>query len=90
MARQSKAVHKQQGIVRGTAQDSREPLDLEVLNSRKHYKRVQKSEKAAGKKPPSDVKKQQSKSDNKCTRCGKTPWHNREQFPAKDAECHKC
>jgi len=90
MARQSEAVHKQQDIVRGTAQDSSESLDLEALNSRKHSKRTNKSEKAAGKKPPSHVKKQQPKDDNKCTRCGKTPWHNRQQCPAKDAECHKC
>ena len=90
MARQSEAVHKQQDIVRGTAQDSSDQLDLEALNSRKHSKRTNKSEKAAGKKPPSHVKKQQSKDDNKCSRCGKTPWHNRQQCPAKDAECHKC
>ena len=34
----SEAVHKQQGIVRGTAQDSSEPLGLEMLNCRKHSK----------------------------------------------------
>ena len=27
---------------------------------------------------------------NKYSRCGKTPWHNRQQCPAKDAQCHKC
>jgi len=73
--------------VRGAVQDSSESLDL---NSRKHSKRTNKSEKVAGKKLPSHVKKQQSKDGNKYTRCGKTPWHNRQQCPVKDAECHKC
>ena len=36
MACQSEAVHKQQGIVRGTTQDSSETLDLEALNFKKH------------------------------------------------------
>ena len=27
---------------------------------------------------------------NKCSRCGKTPWHNRQQCPAKDVQYHKC
>jgi len=36
MARQGEAVHKQQGIVRGTAQDSSETLELEALNFKKH------------------------------------------------------
>jgi len=50
MARQSKAVHKQQNIVRGTAQVSSDQLDLEALNFRKHSKCVDKFEKAADRK----------------------------------------
>ena len=30
------------------------------------------------------------RTQNKCPRCGKIPWHNRQQCPAKDAQCHKC
>ena len=26
---------------------------------------------------------------SKCLRCDKTPWHNREQCPTKDAQCYK-
>ena len=89
MARQSETVHKQQSIVRVTAQDS-SPLEhesLEALNSKRaNKKHAEKNKSPAAAK---GVRKQHSK-DDKCSRCGKTPWHNRQQCPGKDSECHKC
>ena len=91
MDRQSETVHKQQSIVRGTAQDSspleHESLEASQLNSKRaNKKRAEKNKSPAAAK---GVRKQHSK-DDKCSRCGKTPWHNRQQCPAKDSECHKC
>ena len=76
MARQSEAVYKQQGIVRGTSHKSGE-LESEAVNSRRGDNTARQPTKG-------------QRTQNKCPRCGKTPWHNRQQCPAKDAQCHKC
>ena len=95
MARQSEAVHKQQGVVRGTSHESDELEfeNLEAVNSRRgdKTKLATQKYKSPGK---TTVNKQstnnQRMQSNKCSRCGKTPWHNRQQCPAKDVQCHKC
>ena len=91
MAHQSKAVHKQQGIVRGTTFHSGElgSEHMEAVNSKRgdKFKSAVNKHKSPGK---SAVNKQPTKKADKCSRCGKAPWHNRQQCPAKDAQCHKC
>ena len=91
MARQSKAVHKQQGIIRGTTSHSGElgSEHTEAGNSRwgDKFKSATNKHKSPGK---SAVNKQPTKKADKCSRCGKAPWHNKQQCPAKDAQCHKC
>ena len=84
MTRQSEADHKQQGVVRGTSHESGEleSENLEAVNSRR------------GDKTKSAIQKYKSNNhrmlNNKCSRCGKTTWHNRQRCLAKDAQCHKC
>ena len=91
MAYKSEAVHKQQGIVRGTTSHSGEleSENMEAVNSRQgdKFRSAVNKYKSPGK---TAVNKQPTKKTDKCPRCGKTPWHNRQQCPAKDAQCHKC
>ena len=35
-------------------------------------------------------RKAQGRTTNKCTRCGKTPFHERQNCPAKNATCREC
>ena len=84
MARQSEAVHKQQRTVRATTSHSGEleSENMEAVNSRWGDK-----SKSATNKHKSP--EQPTKKTNKCSRCGKAPWHNRQQCPAKGAQ-YKC
>lgn len=44
-----------------------------------------------GNKPAQNRSKQQQTSgQNMCTRCGRTPWHSREDCPVKTQKCNKC
>ena len=94
MARQSEAVHKQQGIVRGTSLKSGEleSENMEAVNSRQGDKIKSATQKhiPPGKTTAARQPTKSQRTQNKCPRCGKTPWHNRQQCPAKDAQCHKC
>ena len=91
MACQSKAVYKQQGIVRGTTFHSGKlgSEHMEAMNSRQggKFKSATNKHKSPGK---SAINKQPTKKADKCSRYGKAPWHNRQQCPTKDAQCHKC
>ena len=62
---------------------------MEAVNSRRgdKFRPAVDKYKSPGK---TAVNKQPTKKTDKCPRCGKTPWHNRQQCPAKDAQCHKC
>ena len=94
MACQSEAVHKQQGIVRGTSLKSGEleSENMEAVNSRRGDKIKSATQKhiPPGKTSAASQPTKGQRTQNKCPRCGKTPWHNRQQCPAKDAQCHKC
>ena len=95
MARQSEAVHKQQGIVRGTSHKSSELESdtLESVNSRRGDKiksATQELRSPGNTTTNRQPTRGQRSQNNKCSRCGKTPWHHRQQCPAKDAQCHKC
>ena len=95
MARQSEAVHNQQGIVRGTSHDSGElqSENLEAVTSwfgNKTKSAIQKH-KSPGKTTVNEQPtKGQRRQGDKCQRSGKKPWHKRQQCPPKDAQCYKC
>ena len=94
MARQSEAVHKQQGIVRCTSLMSGEleSENMEAVNSRRDDKIKSLTQKhiPPGKTTAARQPTKGRRTQNKCPRCGKTPWHSRQQCPAKDAQCHRC
>ena len=93
MARQSEAVHKQQDVVRSTSHDSGELGSENHLEAVKSGRRGDKPRSAQKHVPlgRTGVNKQPTKRkhDTKCSRCGKTPWHNRQQCPAREANVRK-
>ena len=93
MACQSEAVHKQQGIVRDTSHKSGEleSENMEAVNSRRGNKVKSATQKhiPTGKTTTARQPTKVQRTQNKCPRCGKIPWHNRQQSPAKDAQCNK-
>ena len=94
MAPQSEAVHKQQDVVRGTSHDSGKLGSENHLEAMKSGRQGDKPKSAQRHVSPgrTGVNKQPTKRkhDTKCSRCSKTPWHNRQQCPAREAQCHKC
>jgi len=79
-ARQTEAIKKQQGVVRG---DQKLPL-VDTVNSQKPKCEQCKSHSKNSSASPKQANKQA------CTRCGKTPSHGKQACPARDAICHKC
>ena len=83
LARQSEAVKKQQPLIRGQIEPE---TNLDAVKSR--YKNKQQSTFQRKTAPrQQQVQKQHS---GKCNRCGRSPTHNRNNCPARDATCHKC
>ena len=82
MAHQSKAIHKQQGIVKGTAQDSSKTLDSEVLI---------KLQKNIPSMPTRLRKTNQHLEGNHFLTLGNSSLRMKTnaQCPAKDPECHR-
>lgn len=80
LAKQSEAVKKQQPIIRGQIE---EEANLDAVKQRRN--KPQQQFRKPLHKPMNGTKQQ-----NKCTRCGRSPNHNRNNCPAKDATCHKC
>ena len=74
--RQSEQVKQQQTVLRGTDVKPATRIDA-VQKGRKH-------------RPPPDKKTSEPNKAEKCGKCGKSPAHNRERCPARDATCHKC
>jgi len=92
--RQVESIKKQQSLLRNDFQDSREssksghaveylegvkPLNRQGGAKRKPRKTAQHATPRSSSKPPA-----------RCTRCGRSPLHARQQCPAKDEKCHKC
>lgn len=83
MARHSEAVRKQQPVVRGTAQQndlSEETVDGLTTRIVKPFKP----------QPTYHTRGEQLQSAQKCTRCGKSPRHGKQQCPARASICKKC
>ena len=90
-ARHSEAVKKQQATVRGTPTLTSTLTDDTINTVRKgktQYKpsgrAPRKSDRAQGNQPSF------TKKDTKCSRCGKSPIHSKQQCPAREAICHYC
>ena len=92
-ARQSESIKKQQGLLRSDFQESRKSdKTVEYLEGEKppnSYRRRPNRVKPTN-TAQCDPPKPQSKLPSKCTRCGRSPLHGRQQCPAKDQKCLKC
>lgn len=83
LARQSEAVKKQQPLIRGQIEPE---ANLDAVKSR--YKNKQQS--TFQRKTAPRQQQAQKQHSGKCNRCGRSPTHNRNNCPARDATCHKC
>jgi ElaB/YqjD/DUF883 family membrane-anchored ribosome-binding protein len=81
MARQSEAVKTQQPVVRGEPSNA---AAVEAIGSRNKLRPAPAQHKVGNATTRSAPRPQ------KCTRCGKSPPHGRQQCPANDAVCHRC
>ena len=88
IARQSEEVHKQQTVVRGKAMDLNTDFVDEVHSSRGVNKK--KFVNKGGNTNPRGQSSLQHQQQDRCSRCGKTPSHSRQQCPAREAICHRC
>ena len=83
LARQSETVKKQQPVIRGQIEPE---ANLDAVKTR--YKSKQQS--SSQNKPPPRQQHAHKQHSGKCNRCGRSPTHNRNNCPARDATCHKC
>ena len=83
LARQSEAVKKQQPLIRGQIEPE---ANLDAVKSR--YKNKQQS--TFQRKTAPRQQQAQKQHSGKCNRCGRSPTHNRNNCPVRDATCHKC
>ena len=79
-ARQSETIKKQQTVLRGEQLESKGPQVNAVRTG---------SRESRANSTKSEAPKRKSQS-NKCTRCGRTPFHDRQGCPAKNATCRRC
>ena len=87
ITRQSEEVHRQQTVVRGKPTDLNSDL-VDAVHASKGVDRKKFANKGGDHKTSGQSSAQQRQ--QKCTRCGKTPSHSRQQCPARDAICHRC
>ena len=90
MARQSEAVHKQQPVVRGMQQHDTPTMEQEKVDALSY-----RNPKNAGRYRRADKQRLPRNNpggapQNKCSRCGKSPKHSKQQCPARDSTCKKC
>jgi hypothetical protein len=83
LARQSEAVKKQQPLIRGQIEPE---ANLDAVKSR--YKNKQQS--TFQRKTAPRQQQAQKQHSGKYNRCGRSPTHNRNNCPARNATCHKC
>ena len=87
MAREDETIKKQQTLLRSNFQDDKSgPRGKLESKPKLNYVERKKPFKPRG-KPGSATPPRQPK---KCTRCGKSPAHGRQQCPAREELCHKC
>ena len=88
--RQAEEVKKQQPLLRGESTAGGKKPDIPVgavHRGRRYGKPIRKPRSAPTQQPKTSYSQQQK---NICTRCGKTPSHDRQSCPAREAVCHKC
>ncbi len=81
-ARQTESIKPQQTLLRNPSQEGKPVIAVDTVEKQRIPYRSQKRK-----------LKQTAPTHQKlkcCTRCGRPPTHNREQYPAKEATCHKC
>ena len=86
MAREDETIRKQQALLRNDFKEDKpeqgkDKSDLDYLRKKPFKHRG---------KPPSATPPAQQQNHKKCTRCGRSPPHSREQCPAREETCHKC
>ena len=82
--RQAEAVKQQQPLLRGGSQSGKPETPVGMVQQKKG--RPVKNKQATKTGSPANKQSTQTK----CGRCGKFPFHDRQQCPAHDAVCHKC
>ena len=85
-ARQREAVKKQQSVVRGETHPN-----VDVVHAHRHYNKVKpQTKKSLPRVSTSHPVSRKESPKTTCTRCGQSPYHNRDRCPARDAVCHRC
>ena len=88
-ARQSETIEKQQTVLRGEKPKVKgSQVDAVRTGTYRPPAHVKRNEPSNRSEP--SRRKAQGRTMNKCTRCGKTPFHERQNCPAKNATCWKC
>ena len=87
MAREDETIRKQQALLRN---DFKEDKPKQGKDKSDLYYLRKKLFKHRGKPPSATPLGQQQQNPKKCTRCGRSPPHSREQCPAREETCHKC
>ena len=82
LVREAETIKKQQPLLRSELQ--KESTNSSAVAS------VRKGRQERGQKPKNLQGSKQTSSRQVCTRCGRSPPHDRQYCPAKDAICHKC
>ena len=83
IARQSETIKKQQMELRGGQPEAKGPhVNAVRTGARRPATHLRQTEPPRG--------SMHGRTTNKCTRCGKAPYHERQNCPAKNATCKKC
>ena len=90
MTRQSEAVHKQQPVVRGTQQQDTPTIEQEKIDTLSYRNPKNASRYRCADKQRLPRNNPGGAPQNKCSRCGKSPKHSKQQCPARDSICKKC
>ena len=77
-ARQTEQVRKQQASLKGELVGDGKQKQVDAVEKEKSQGKRHRKRGQHG-KPPST-----------CTRCGRSPSHNKSECPAKDEQCHQC
>ena len=81
--RQREAVKQQRSfLIQGSTKTN--PISVDSIRHGRNKRGDSSSQRSGHKKP------QPSQEEVACTRCGRKPTHNKQQCPARDAECHRC
>ena len=89
MAREDETIKKQQTLLRSDFQDDKSgPRGKLESKPELDYVERKKPFKPRG-KPGSATPPRQQQKPKKCTRCGKSPAHGRQQCPAREEVCHR-